>query len=882
SESRVGRIFLLRGAQLSTEVHWLLESVATVMLHGDHGSLAQQLQDAQTRRRNYKTDGRSRPIQGARARTSKGHSQSPLGTIADAASAEGEFNNGIGRFVNGGKRYEMSLTPNLQTPSPWSNVIANPRFGCLITESGGGYTWFMNSRENKLTEWSNDPVCDPLSEIVYLKDLESKNVWSPLPSQNAAQLRQITHGQGYTRFLSKHLGIDTELLVSVAESLPVKFIRLRLHNQSPELRRLSVTYFAETVLGVHREQTALHQVSSFDESTQTILMSNGYNPDYPDQCMFLSVLGGEQQHWTGDRHSFIGRDGSLVRPAGLHADLNQRTGAGLDPCLVLQTEVELESGAIEEIIFLLGCESDQSKALEVVRSLLAENAVQEQLVNAQANWQSILTALTVTTPNTALDCLVNHWLPYQVLSCRLWGRSAFYQSGGAYGFRDQLQDCMALVYSRPDLVREHILRAAARQYVQGDVQHWWHIPSGKGTRTRFSDDFLFLPFVTLHYLETTGDESILDEIVPFIESPLLREDEQERYEQPNVSEESASLVEHCRRALQHGLRVGKHGLPLMGCGDWNDGMNHVGSGGQGESVWVAWFQIDIFERFSSLFQQRGDSQNALLYRTKAEELRQAVEEHAWDGAWYKRAFFDDGTPLGSSVNDECQIDSLSQSWAVIAGRLAATGPSDRARLAMRSALERLVLEDPQIILLFTPPFDRTPLDPGYIKGYLPGVRENGGQYTHAATWLVQAAAMLGDGNLAMHLFDMLNPILHSDSSDKAQQYKVEPYVIAADVYAVEPHLGRGGWTWYTGSAAWVYRVAVEYMLGIRITANRLTIRPVLPDDWTEFQFSYRRNDTRWDIMARRVNAAADKQAEINDSIDLLEDGQRHAVMLDFR
>ena len=869
-ESKGGRIYLLRGAQLSNEVQGLLESVAAVVLHGDHGTLAQQLQDAQTRRRKVKTDGLSRPALISSQFTRQAKRSSPPSPSSPTDASDGEFHNGFGQFVGEGERYEMILAPNQQTPAPWSNVIANPRLGCLITESGGGYTWFMNSRENKLTEWSNDPVCDALSEIVYLKDSESGAVWSPLPSGNAQQLRHITHGQGFTRFLSTQAGIETEVLVSVAESLPVKFVRVRLHNQSRQTRRLALAYFAETVLGVTREQTALHQVSSYEEDTQTLLMSNGYNPDFAAQCMFLSVLGGGQRHWTGDRHSFIGRDGSLSRPAGLHNQLNQRTGAGLDPCMVLQTELELSAGAIEEVIFLLGAETDSASALELVRSLQPENAAKTQLAAARTNWQSFLATLTVKTPNTSLNCMVNHWLPYQVLSCRLWGRSAFYQSGGAYGFRDQLQDCMALVYARPSLVREHILRAAARQYVQGDVQHWWHIPSGKGTRTRFSDDFLFLPYVTLHYLEKTGDQSILDENVPFIESPLLREDEHERYEQPKVSEESASLLEHCRRALQHGLRLGEHGLPLMGCGDWNDGMNHVGSGGRGESVWVAWFQIDIFERFSEVFQQRGDTENAALYRTKATELRQAIELHAWDGSWYKRAFFDDGTPLGSSSNDECQIDSLSQSWAVIAG-----GPRDRAQIAFRSALERLVLDQPQILLLFTPPFDKTPLDPGYIKGYLPGVRENGGQYTHAAAWLVQAAAMLGDGNLAMRLFDMLNPILHSDSPDKATRYKVEPYVIAADVYAVESHLGRGGWTWYTGSAAWIYRVAIEYMLGIRITADRLTVNPVLPDDWSEFQFTYRRNETVWEIMVKRTTITQPPS-----HVDLKEDGQRHKILLE--
>jgi cyclic beta-1,2-glucan synthetase len=871
------RVVLLRGAQLTAEDHQLLDATAAVLLRANRGSLAQQMEAATVKNRTTSVPGLPRTPTTLLRHRMQPHRPEQVATPAGPGK-DREFFNGTGAFIDQGRCYEMIVNRGNETPAPWSNVMANANFGCLLSESGGGYTWFGNSRENKLTAWSNDPTSDPASEILYLRDLQGDFHWSPVSSLGRDLPRRVVHGQGYTLFGVEHKGIRSEVFVSVHATEPLKIVRVRLHNSTGASRTLQLTYYAETVMGVSREETSLHQVSSLDAERAAVMMGNGYHPDFKTQCMFLTILNADDVSWTGDRRSFIGRDGSLNDPVSIRRGLNQRVGAGLDPCLAMQGTVSIAAGQTEEVFVLIGAGRDRSAAAQLLDQYRQSTAAAEASGSGPEYWNQHLSALTVETPNRALDVMLNRWLPYQILSCRVWGRSAFYQSGGAYGFRDQLQDVMALVYSRPDLAREQILNSASRQYAEGDVQHWWHPPSGKGTRTRFSDDFLFLPFVVLHYLKVTGDRQILEVQIRFIESPRLNEHEQERYEQPPVSENASSLLDHCLRAMQHGLRYGEQNLPLMGCGDWNDGMNRVGEGGQGQSVWVAWFQIAIFEGFASLLRELNlrefnAVENAEKYEQQAKRLRAAIDEVAWDGEWYRRAFFDDGSPLGSHCNDECQIDSLAQSWAVIAG-----GVNPRSREAFESAVRRLVNTDANIIQLFDPPFDKTTLDPGYVKGYLPGVRENGGQYSHAAMWMVQAAALLGDGVLAMNLFDLLNPIHHADTAQKAEQYKVEPYVIAADVYVSSQHLGRGGWSWYTGAAGWMYRVAIENMLGIRIESNRLSIAPVLPASWTQFRFSYRRNTTTWNVHAIRTSGNGSR----SDSLTLVEDGELHNVQLEFQ
>jgi len=850
-DDKPAEVFLLRGAQMTPEDKLLLDAVASVMLHGDRGSFARQIETAAvTPTEPTKARLDKSPIVTSIARSFPPVPSSPVtprrdGTVSKHFDAipikELEFWNGSGGFAKQGREYQIRIGRNQATPMPWSNVIANPQFGCIITESGGGYTWFGNSRENKLTTWANDPVCDTPSEALYVFDYDSGELCSPMAGvRRDGEEYHIQHGQGYSRLLHRSNGLSHEVIVSIAPDDPVKFVRLTLRNDLQQSRRLSILYYAEWVIGVCREETQMHIATSVDESTGALLATNFYHAEYPNQVAFLHVLANERTV-TGDRTEFLGRNGTLTRPASVgNSKLSGRTGAGFDPCAAVQTPVRLLPGQEIEIFFLLGAANDRPTVDALLAKYNSPEPIHQACDETTTRWDRILSAIEVKTPDRALDLIVNRWLVYQVLSCRVWGRSAYYQSGGAFGFRDQLQDVMSLVYSQPDVARLQILTAAARQFEEGDVQHWWHPPEGRGTRTRFSDDLLWLPFVVCHYLDITNDQSVLDEEAGYLHSPPLDEHQQERYDQPGVSSQRSNIYEHCRRAIEHGFRVGAHGLPLMGCGDWNDGMNKVGEGGKGESVWVGWFLLVILDRFIPMMRQRGDTERADALQTRAVTLRRDIEENAWDGEWYRRAYFDDGTPLGSAQNDECQIDSLAQTWSVMA-----MGNPRRSRQAMEAVMDRLVRWKEGLALLFTPPFNHSSLDPGYIKGYVPGIRENGGQYTHSTAWIIQALTLLNDGDRAMQVFDLVNPVHHAMSQDAVLRYQVEPYVVAADVYGVAPHIGRGGWTWYTGSASWLYRAAIEFVLGFQLRGDHVIFNPKVPGSWQEFEFRFRHDDKCW-------------------------------------
>ena len=722
---------------------------------------------------------------------------------------------------------------------------------------------------------------DPPGEALFLRDEETGETWcpTPLPIRNEASY-VIRHGQGYSRFEHEHLGIATDLLVFVPREDPVKIAVLGLENRSGRSRTLTVTGYAEWALGPQRELGAPFIVTERDE-TGAIFARNSWNEIEAGRVAFAD-LGGGAPAWTADRTEFLGRNGGLDAPAGLApgANLSQRTGAGLDPCAALQVRLKLEPGQRAEVPFLLGQGANAQDARRLVlRHRAADRGA--ALSEVRREWEDTLTALQVRTPDRSMDLLLNRWLLYQVIACRYRARSAFYQAGGAWGFRDQLQDCMSFAVARRELTRAHLLRAAARQFEEGDVQHWWHEPDGKGVRTRISDDLLWLPYATSHYLEVTGDHTVLDEEAPFLAAPPLSPGENERYFEPATSPQTGSLFEHCARAIDRSLAVGRHGLPLMGTGDWNDGMNRVGVGGQGESVWLGWFLLANLEPFAILADRRGENRRAIAWRESAAQLKAALERDGWDGDWYRRAFFDDGTPLGSASNDECRIDSIAQSWGVLSG---AADP-ERARRSLAAVDEHLLRRGDGLVLLFTPPFDRTALEPGYIKGYVPGVRENGGQYTHAAVWATIAFAALGDGDKAGELFAILNPINHASTRSGLYRYKVEPYVMAGDVYSERPHTGRGGWTWYTGAAGWMYRAGVESILGFRLRGRTLQVDPCIPRAWPRYEIAFRYHSSLYRLAVENPHGVMRGVASITlddgpvagREIPLADDGREHRI-----
>jgi cyclic beta-1,2-glucan glucanotransferase len=877
-----GGVFIRRSDQVPEDERILLHAVARLVIVSERGSLEDQLV--------------RRPAEEPLPPDFQPRAASQTDAEAPLEIPKLSFFNGVGGFAHGGREYVATLGEGQWTPAPWSNVIANhPDFGFLVTETGGGFTWSVNSHENRLSPWSNDVVSDPPGEIIYLRDEESGATWTPtpLPIREAAPYL-IRHGPGYSVFEHASHGISQELLLFAPLDAPVKISLLRLRNRSERKRRLSITDYVELVLGVDRPSSAPHIVTDIEEQQGAIFARNSYSNEFSEAIGFVGTSEGRFT-MTCDRKEFIGRNGSLTAPAALRrTGLGGRDGAGLDPCAAIQTNVELAPGELREIIFLFGEGETIEQAREINSRFRNPQAVNEAFERVLDFWDQTLGTIEIKTPDASLDTLVNRWLLYQVLACRVRGRSAFYQSSGAFGFRDQLQDVMALVYSRPEVARAQIVLAASRQFKEGDVLHWWHEPSGRGVRTRFSDDLLWLPLVVTHYVNATGDRSVLDETVTFLEADPLKEDQVEAYIQPKESSESGTILEHCARAIDCSLGLGEHGLPLMGSGDWNDGMNRVGWKGKGESVWLGWFLCTVLEGFEPLLSEseaRSEpgavatgskdhlAQRRNTYAIHFEKLRKGLEK-AWDGDWYRRAYFDDGTPLGSAQNDECKIDSIAQTWAVISD----VAETYRAQRAMAAVEQYLVRRGDGLIILFTPPFDKSKLDPGYIKGYVPGVRENGGQYTHAALWTVIAFALLGDGDRAGELFGLLNPINHASTRAGLHRYKVEPYVAPGDVYAVPPHTGRGGWTWYTGSAGWMYRAAIEYILGFKLAGDRLRIDPCIPRFWREFEMTYRRGDTTYRIKVENPHGlscgVASMQVDGKDSdgeITLADDGRTHEV-----
>jgi cyclic beta-1,2-glucan synthetase len=874
-----GGVFLRRADQLDPATSRMLRGTARVHVVCDGRPLARTLEALSMTPSISHPPAGTVPVRSAVAEL--GDAEAPGSPAAIPALA---FDNGIGGLAADGS-YRIQVAGDRVPPAPWANVIANERGGFIVTERGAGCAWAGSSYFYRLTPWHNDPVSDPPGDVCFLQDDESRAVWSATPAPlRAGAPYVVTHRQGATTFAHERDGLATELTMAMGGDDPVRLAQLRVVNTGDRPRRLTVTSYVEWVLGSQREQTQ-HQVqTAFDAAHGAILATNTFDPQFAGWVAF-SALDTEVGAHTGDRREFIGRNGSLAAPIALVSPtappLSNTTGAGYDPCAALQCAIVLGPGEHRDLTMLLGAAPDRAEALRLLDHYRAAGVAAAASAASVDAWTRRLSVVRVSTPEPAFDAMLNHWVLYQALSCRMWARSALYQSSGAYGFRDQLQDVLAFVYAEPAVARAHILRATARQFVEGDVQHWWHPQSGRGVRTRFSDDLAWLPFVVDRYLRVTGDTSVLDETVPYLTMRLLKPGEDELYDLPQVSEVTGSVYDHCLRALRHACTAGAHGLPLIGSGDWNDGMNRVGIEGRGESVWLAWFLIATVRDFAAVADTRGDTAAAAELRATADAYVTSIEAHGWDGEWYRRAYFDDGAPLGSISSEECHIDSIAQSWSVISG----AGEPSRARQAMQSFETHLADNDARLLRLLTPPFDHTSHDPGYIKGYLPGVRENGAQYTHAALWAVLATAMLGDGERAMTLYQMLNPFTHASTADDLATYKVEPYVVAADVYTAAGHLGRGGWTWYTGSASWMYRVGLETILGFTRLGDQLSISPVVPAGWAEFTIDYRFGASNYHILVTqpaRVRSAGavvtvDGQALESDAFTLVDDGRDHQV-----
>ena len=866
-----GTIVVRVSEQVPSEDRTLLESVARVILSDKQGTLKEQL-------------GRRRvvppviPLLNV-SKPSRSTTQQP----AKLTQSDLQFFNGLGGYNAAGDEYVIQLAEGVTTPAPWVNVLANPNFGTLVSESGQAYTWIENAHEFRLTPWNNDPIQDSSGEAFYLRDEESGQVWSPSALPCRGRGDYVTrHGFGYSVFEHIEDGIHSEMWMYVALDANVRFVVLKVRNDSQLDRRLSATGYVSWVLGDLRDKNAMYVVT--EASDRGVLFAqNHYNTEFEERTGFFDAVTinaeADVRTITCDRTEFIGRNGSLRQPAALkRKHLSGRVGAGLDPCAAIQLGFHLAKGQSREIVFTLGAGKNRQEAESTALRYRGAAAAQAALASTRAFWQQKFKTVQLKTPDAGLNLLGNGWLLYQVMSSRLWGRTGYYQSGGAFGFRDQLQDVMCLTHIAPELLRAHLLLCAAHQFEEGDVQHWWHPPKSHGVRTRCSDDYLWLPFAVCQYIKTTGDMAVLDEKIPFLHGRPLKAEEESYYELPAISHEVVSLYQHAVRAINNGLKFGEHGLPLMGSGDWNDGMNLVGIHGKGESIWLGFFLYTVLTRFAPLAERYGDHAFAERCETESKKLRQQLETHGWDGEWYRRAYFDDGTPLGSSTNTECRIDSIAQSWSVLSG----AGDPARTKQALQSLYHNLVSPKEGLVKLLDPPFDKSNPNPGYIQGYLPGIRENGGQYTHGAVWAAMAFAELGETQLAWEVFHILNPINHGRTAVEIDRYKIEPYVVAGDVYSVSPHTGRGGWSWYTGSAGWLYRLITEVFLGLNLEeGNRLHLVPKVPDDWESFSVEYYFGKTLYKINV--AQATGEKgilldDVVLNDGVAVLaDDGREHRI-----
>jgi cellobiose phosphorylase len=802
---------------------------------------------------------------------------------ADAAmtGSNGEYFNGFGRFTQDGKEYEIILTGETRPPAPWINVISSKKFGFTISESGAGVTWSINSRENKITPWSNDPVSDSSSEAIYIRDESTEKIITPTSlgrRDNGDYI--VRHGFGYTKFFHREDEIQQKLIVTTPEDDAVKLWHLTLKNTSDYEKHLSLYYYVEWVFGFNRELTNPYIITAYESEDEFLFAKSIYNYYFRNHYGF--IFSSENiEEYTGDRREFLGRKGSVQNPAGIFKPLSNNTGEAYDTCGVIKISISLKPGESREMVFGLGQSADFEEISKIVRKYKDVSKIHHEMERTRKYWNDILGKIQVRTSDRAMDILVNGWLLYQTISCRINARAAFYQCGGAYGFRDQLQDVLAVLDADSKMVKQQILISCSRQFEEGDVQHWWHPPTGSGVRTRITDDLLWLPYVTYAYIIGTGDYSVLKEKVAYLQGQQLRDNQHEIMFTPVPSILKESVYEHCKKTILN-IEYGKHGLPKIGGGDWNDGMNTVGIEGKGESVWLGWFVYEVLNRFVTIAHFMEDKDFAGEMEKARESLRESIERHAWDGEWYLRAFYDSYEKMGSRESDECKIDSISQSWAVISGG----AEKKRALRAIKSAQKYLVKEKDGISLLLTPAFDNTHQNPGYIKNYYPGIRENGGQYTHAAIWLAMAAAVAGEKEVSKKLFAMLNPIHKTSTAEGAQKYEKEPYVMVADIYYTPALTGRGGWSWYTGSAGWMYQGIVNTFLGIRKEHAYLVIKPLTPASFGNYTVWYKHESSTYEIRVQLSGAdnakidrlTVDGNVVHDNRVELVDDGKFHTII----
>jgi cyclic beta-1,2-glucan synthetase len=761
------------------------------------------------------------------------------------------FFNGYGGFIDQGKAYRI-FKP---CPHPWSNVIGSHAFGFLVTETGGGYTFSENCQANRLSPWRPDPVSDLKGEMLYIRNSRTKKIYCPL----SVPMAICEHHFGFSRFFMKEEDFTIEVVISSSLEKKVKFWKLYITN--PTEKELDLEYYlvVDWLLGTLSSKSKPHLVCDYDKQNQIVYVVNSYNHEFSHRIAFMGSSE-DVYSFTTSRREFIGRNQDFNSPHALQTDkllapLKNAISSGTDALGAVHIVTKLFPHEEKEFLFYLGEESSLQAAKDASLNYSSLAVLHEEFTSVQNYWKEMTTKIAIKTPDVAFNTLMNGWLIYQTLTARLFAKTGYYQSSGAIGFRDQLQDTLALLAINPDLTRKQLLLHASRQFIEGDVQHWWNPQSEKGVRTKISDDYLWLPYVLLKYLEVTHDQTILEEKVSYLEADILKDDEQEVYIKPRKSEKIATLYEHCTLAIERALKLlGAHGLPLMGCGDWNDGMNQVGVQGKGESIWLGWFLYDILHKFSQITPKELGER----YLREAKTLLENIESFGWDGKWYRRAYFDNGTPIGSSTSEECKIDSIAQSWSVIAN----SKNLERQEQAMDSALEHLVSEKDSLIALLTPPFNKMALNPGYIKSYPSGVRENGGQYTHAAAWLVLATALLKKGNKAFELFSMINPIHHTLDQEQVEKYLGEPFVLAGDVYSTPPLNGQAGWTWYTGSAGWLYHVGLEALLGLKISGDTFTIDPCIPSLWKEFSIKYKVKNRCFTILVRNAQGVESGVAQI--------------------